>query len=229
MLAIIPARGGSKGLPGKNIKPLCGKPLIAYTIEAALKSQYIKQVIVSTDNYDIKKIAEEYNAMVPFLRPKYLATDKSLAIDNYIDIITKLDTIENPINNFIVLQPTSPLRTSNDIDNAIKLFKEKDADSVISYTENTHPVYWNKIINDDLSFSNIFDDKIANRQDFRKTYIPNGAIYIFKTELIKRKLYYSKKSFAYIMDRISSIDIDNLEDFEYAEFIICKTKNKQKQ
>lgn len=223
MIAIIPARGGSKGLPGKNIKLLNGKPLIAYTIEAALSSKFIDRVIVSTDSNQIANIAIDSGAEVPFIRPEYLSTDRSLAIDNYIYTIDRLiKGTGEKISEFIVLQPTSPLRTSNDINNAIKLFIEKNADSVISYTEETHPVFWHKKIREDLTFKDIFENKMSNRQDFNKTYYPNGAIFIFKYGLIKQKEYYSKKSYAYIMPRERSIDIDTINDFEYAEYLLTK-------
>lgn len=223
MLSIIPARGGSKGLPGKNIKLLQGKPLIAHTIEQALQAKEISKVIVSTDDREIADIARQYGAEVPFIRPQYLATDTALSIDNYIYTIERLkkETGVN-INNFIVLQPTSPLRTSKDIDNAINLFYEKKADSVISYTEEQHPIAWHKKVNSDLSFTNIFEDKLQNRQDIKTTYYPNGAIFIFKFELILQKIYYSDKTYAYIMPRNSSVDIDTIDDFEYVEFLIQK-------
>jgi len=226
MLAIIPARGGSKGLPNKNIKLLIDKPLIAYTIEQALNAKMVSKVIVSTDSVEIANIAKKFGAEIPFLRPKNLATDTALAIDNYIYTIERLIK-ENIIKdtNFIVLQPTSPLRTSENIDEAINLFYEKKADSVISYTQEHHPIYWHKKINNDLTFSDIFESKLKNRQAFNKTYYPNGAIYVFKFDLIKQKRYYSDKSFAYIMARNQSIDIDTIEDFEYAEFLLKKKKN----
>ncbi len=221
MTAIIPARGGSKGLPGKNIKLLHGKPLIAHTIEQALQAKSISKVIVSTEDKEIAEIALKYGAEIPFMRPKYLASDTALSVDNYIYTIKRLQKENNTkINDFIVLQPTSPLRTSEDIDNAINLFFEKDADSVISYTEEHHPISWHKKINADLSFINIFENKLLNRQEISKTYYPNGAIFIFKFKIILQRKYYTKKSFAYIMPRNRSVDIDTTEDFEYAEFLM---------
>lgn len=229
MLAIIPARAGSKGLPGKNIKKLLGKPLIAYTIEEALKSKYISEVYVSTDSLEIAKIAEEYVAKVPFLRPDYLATDQALAVDTYIFMLDKLQEANKNIESFIVLQPTSPLRTSKNIDEAITLFNDKDADSVISYTKESHPLLWHKYVENDLSFLNIFDDsKLSNRQENRTTYYPNGAIFVFKSEIIRQKKYYSSKSYAYIMDKNKSVDVDYMEDFEYAEFLLNKRLNDEK-
>ena len=141
MIAIIPARGGSKGLPGKNIRPLNGKPLIAYAIEAALKAKNIDRVIISTDDEEIAKIAVEYGAELPFMRPEFLASDTAQAVDNYIYTIGRLEEESGEkIDAFVVLQPTSPLRIAEDVDGAVDLFLQKDADSVISYTPEAHPV-----------------------------------------------------------------------------------------
>jgi len=220
MIVLIPARGGSKGLPDKNIKLLLGKPLIAYTIEAALNSSKIEEVYVSTDDVKIAKIAKEYGAKVPFLRPVKLAQDNSKAIDTYLFMLDKWKEAGEDVNEFMVLQPTSPLKTTGDIDEAISLFYEKNADSVVSYTKEAHPITWHKYINEDLSFSSIFEDNIKNRQENRVSYYPNGAIYIFKSNIIKNKKYFSEKSFAYIMERNNSVDIDYIEDFEYAAFLL---------
>jgi len=225
MIAIIPARGGSKGLPGKNIKNLLGKPMIAYTIEEALKSGYITDVIISTDCKEIEKIAIEYGAKSFFLRPDYLATDNTKAIDTYLYTVDKLNKeFDFKIADFIVLQPTSPLRIVNDIDNAIKIFKDKKADSVISYTEEHHPIGWHKYITDDGKFENIFEEKLLNRQEIKPSYFPNGAIFIFKYDLIKQNQYYSDNSYSYIMPRFRSIDVDTIEDFKYIEFLMQGSK-----
>ncbi len=221
MIAIIPARGGSKGLPGKNIRPLVGKPLIAYTIIEALKSKYITRVIVSTDDQRIADIAKIYGAEVPFLRPDFLASDTAKAIDNYIYTIDRLSKESGEdINEFVVLQPTSPLRTVEDVDGAIEMFFAKKADSVISYTKESHPVTWHKYIDKDHHFVNIFPDNIDNRQSNRVSYYPNGAVYVFSKDFIKEGNYYSKNSFCYVMPHDRSVDIDFLEDFQYAEFLI---------
>lgn len=223
MIAIIPARGGSKGLPGKNIKYLNGKPMIAYAIEAALASEYITEVIVSTDDEEIYKIGLEYGAKDTFLRPSELAGDNSLAIDNYIYTLERLYTRYSVnIDNFIVLQPTSPLRTVEDINGAIELFKTRQADSVISYCEELHPVSWHKYIDSDGKLENIFPEQLKNRQDNRPSYYPNGAIFVFTYELIKSGRYYSDNTFPYLMSRKSSVDIDTLDDFEYAEFLMSR-------
>ena len=225
MIAIVPARGGSKGLPGKNIKDLLGKPMIAYTIEEALKSKNISEVIVSTDYKEIESVAIKYGAKSYFLRPEHLASDHAKAIDNYIYTIDRLnECFGYDIKNFVVLQPTSPLRTVEDIDGAIKLFKDKNADSVISYTEEYHPVEWHKYITKDGKFENIFNEKLLNRQEIRKSYFPNGAVFVFDYGLIKQKKYYSDNSYAYIMPRNRSTDVDTLEDFKYIEFLLLEGK-----
>ncbi len=227
MLAIIPARGGSKGLPGKNIKELLGRPLIAYSIEAALKATSIDKVVVSTDCAEIAEIALKYGAEIPFLRPANLSSDTALAIDNYIYTIERYAQ-ENSvvISEFCVLQPTSPLRIAQDIDNAINLYREKTADSVVSYTEELHPIKWHKYVADDGRFENIFDVKIENRQVFKPSYYPNGAVFVFNYNLIKQKKYYSQNSYAYIMPRERSVDIDTMSDFKLAEYLI-REKNGQ--
>lgn len=223
MISIIPARGGSKGLPGKNILPLCGKPMIAYTIEAAKQSKYIDRVIVSTDDQKIAEIALQYGAEVPFLRPDFLASDTALAIDNYIYTIERLSKEWNtPIEEFVVLQPTSPLRIAEDIDGAIEMFMEKKADSVISYTPEAHPVRWHKYLDENNAFVDIFDTTIANRQDLKTSYYPNGAIYVFRFSMIKERKYYTDKSYGFIMPRVRSVDIDYKEDFDYVEFLMSR-------
>ena len=228
MIAIIPARGGSKGLPGKNIMDLCGKPMIAYTIEAALESKYIENVIVSTDCKEIEDVAKKFGAKSHFLRPDNLASDDALAIDNYIYTVEKLNKEYGyDIESFIVLQPTSPLRTTDDIDGAISLFKEKKADSVISYVMESHPLTWHKYLDDNCMFENIFDDMLQNRQDSRLSYYPNGAIFVFDYKLIKQRKYYSDKSYAYLMPKNRSVDVDYIDDFEYVEYLLGKDNDSK--
>lgn len=126
------------------------------------------------------------------------------------------------INEFILLLPTSPLRTAEDIDNAITLFHEKNADSVISYCAEHHPIKWHKYIDKEGKFESIFETTINNRQDERISYYPNGAIYIFKRDLINTERIYAENSYAYIMNRKKSVDIDTIDDFEYIEFLLLK-------
>jgi N-acylneuraminate cytidylyltransferase/CMP-N,N'-diacetyllegionaminic acid synthase len=221
MIAIIPARGGSKGLPGKNVRPLNGKPLIAYAIEEALKTKHIDRVIISTDDEEIAKVAVQYGAELPFMRPSELASDTAMAIDNYIYTIERLENEGGKsIDSFVVLQPTSPLRIAADIDGAIEMFEQNKADSVISYCQEAHPVTWHKYLDNQGRFVDIFDANIKNRQDNRVSYYPNGAVYVFRTSMIRERKYYTDKSYAYVMPRTRSVDIDFIEDFEYAEFLL---------
>lgn len=221
MIAIIPARGGSKGLPGKNVRPLNGKPLIAYAIEEALKAKHIDRVVISTDDDEIAKVAVQYGAELPFMRPAELASDTAMAIDNYIYTVNRLEKESGTsIDAFVVLQPTSPLRIAEDIDGAIELFKEKEADSVISYTQEAHPISWHKYLDEDGRFVDILESNINNRQANRTSYYPNGAVYVFRSSMIRDRKYYTEKSYAYVMPRIRSVDIDFIEDFEYAEFLL---------
>ena len=231
MLAIIPARSCSKGLPGKNIKKMNDKPLIWYTINAAKKSKFTDRIIVSTDDDKIAKISKNYEVEIPFMRPKKLARDDSFAIDNYIYTIDRLNKEFNyGIVEFVVLQPTSPLRPSLDIDNAIQIFIEKGADSIISVSETIHPPIWSKRINEKGILRNYFDIRIdnKNRQEIEKAYMPNGAIFVFKFSLLKQKYsYYSDKTYPYIMPLERSIDIDSKLDFEFVEYLMKKNaKNK---
>ena len=221
MIAIIPARKGSKGLPGKNIKDLIGKPMIAYSIEEALKSKYITEVVISTDCKEIEEVAVKYGAKSPFLRPEHLATDNAKAVDNYIYVINRMNKeFGYDVKDFVVLQPTSPLRKVEDIDGSIELFKGKNADSVISYTEEHHPIEWHKYITDEGKFENIFEVRLINRQEIKKSYFPNGAVFVFDYEFIKQRKYFSDNSYAYIMPRFRSVDVDTIEDFKYIEFLM---------
>lgn len=226
MIVIIPARGGSKGLPGKNIKLLNGKPLIAHTIEYALKSKCIDRVIVTTDSKEIANVAIGFGAEVPFIRPAELATDTALAPDVYMHCIDFLQRKEDiQIEKFMVLLPTSPLRTSIDIDSAYEHFKEKNATTLVSVCEAEIPPSWyfsmdkdEKLANSCLEFNQV---KLANRQNNNKYYVPNGAIYILdKNLLIKERTYYCENTIGFLMDREKSVDIDTALDFRLAELLL---------
>jgi N-acylneuraminate cytidylyltransferase/CMP-N,N'-diacetyllegionaminic acid synthase len=229
MIAIVPARGGSKGLPGKNIKNLCGRPMIAYTIETALKSKYIQEVIISTDEKKIADIAVEYGATCPFMRPPELARDDSHAIDTYLYTVENLNRQHGyNIDEFVVLQPTSPLRITEDIDNTIDIFYRYKADSAASFVKETHPIIWHKYLDKEGKISSIFsENQLQNRQEIRPTYYPNGAVYVFKYSLlVKDRCYYTERSYAYIMPFDRSIDIDTMDDFEYAEILLRRRHEK---
>lgn len=225
MLAIIPARGGSKGLPGKNTLDFCGKPLIAHTIEQALSSKCFDEIIVSTDDKEIAAVSQKFGAEVPFLRPDKYATDKSPINDTLRYTLKRLkEDFDICSDAFALLQPTSPLRMVEDIQNAIALFKKNDADSVIGFTEQTKPLEWFKEIEDEthriLGATDTATTK--NRQEYNSVYYPNGAIYVIKNQLLEIDNFYTEKTYAYLMPSERSVDIDTLLDFEYAEFLAYK-------
>ncbi|GAB6155728.1 acylneuraminate cytidylyltransferase family protein [Desulfosporosinus burensis] len=227
MIAIIPARGGSKGLPRKNILPISGKPLIAYTIEAALRAKCITEVIVTTDDDEIAEVAKVYGASVPFLRPDYLASDKASAVDVYIHAVEWLNKIrEENISKFMVLLPTAPLRTSEDIENAYNLFYQNKATTLIAVKEADVPPNWYMDIDSNLrlkpsGFGGA--DNMANRQENKRYGIVCGAIYILDYQLLKTKrTYYCDDTLAFVMPENHSIDIDCKADFEYAKFLMTK-------
>lgn len=224
MLAIIPARGGSKGLPGKNIKELNGKPLIAYTIEAAKKVDEIDRVVVNTDSEEIAEVAKKYGAEIPFMRSRELASDTASAIDVYIDTIKRLKYEEDC---FIVLLPTAPLRTEKHIKEAIDLFRKKGAKTLISIQEAATPASWYMQITQEGKLESlnygVKSGNTQNRQVNQKEYIPNGAIYILSYALLEEKrTYYCCNTIPYIMSRNVSVDIDTLDDFYYAEYLMKK-------
>lgn len=222
MIAIIPARSGSKGLKDKNIKELNGKPLMAYTIESALKSRVFKDVVVSTDSLEYKKIAESYGAYVPFLRSNELSTDSASTIDVIEDLLNRMHEMGKDYESLMILQPTSPLRDENDIIEAVRLFNEKNANSVVSMCESEHSPLLTKQLDETNSLDGFLEDlNKSRRQDFNKFYRLNGAIYLLNVEyFLKYKNFYKKNSYAFIMDKNKSVDIDDINDFKYAEFLI---------
>jgi len=221
-LAIIPARSGSKGLADKNIKDLCGKPMLVYTIEAALKANVFEEVMVSTDSEYYAIIAKKNGAKVPFLRSDKNSTDNSSSWDVVYETISNYYKQNRIFDTFMLLQPTSPLRDEKDICGAISEYKEKDACAVVSVCEAEHsPVYMN-ILPESLDMGSFFGDyKWTRRQDLPKYYRLNGAIYMSDVgSFMKYKDIYREKCFAYIMSRMHSVDIDSDLDFLYAETII---------
>lgn len=224
VIAVIPARGGSKGLPGKNIVDLCGKPLIAYTIEAALKSRYIDRVIVSTDSKKIAKISEALGAEVPFLRPAYLAGDTTHTppvIEHAVRFIEKQGC---RVDLVVTLQPTSPLRKSEQIDKAVELMHRSHSDSVISVKAADYPPYWVVKIKRNKAIPFV-DDGIdyfrKERQQLPKTYQINGAIYVTRRNaLLKKKVIVPNNCGVIVMDEKTSLDVDTDADLERIRKII---------
>jgi CMP-N,N'-diacetyllegionaminic acid synthase len=219
VLAVILARGGSKRLPNKNIKPLQNKPLIAWSIEAGKASQYIDEVVVSTDTQEIAEVAKAYGASVPFMRPAELSEDTSSSFDALEHTILSMD---KKYDYVMLLQPTSPLRSAVHIDEAIELLFEKKADSIISVCEVDHSPRWSNILLKDQSMENFIAPEDAKHSQALPTYYRlNGAIYLLDREIAlkKRTLFIGENSYAYVMDRTSSIDIDTELDFKIAECI----------
>lgn len=224
-LAIIPARGGSKRLPNKNILEIASKPLITHTIEAALNSKYISSVVVTSDSDEILNITSSLGANI-IKRDENLSSDTSSSVDVVLDVISKCDEFEY----IILLQPTSPLRTSFHIDEAIKILKEKNADALVSVCEMEHSPLWSNSLPDDDCMENFLDKSLDGKrsQELKKYYRLNGAIYIVKTKrfLEEKSFFLSKNIFAYKMDRKSSIDIDEKIDFDFAKMIMESNSDK---
>ena len=220
-LAIIPARGGSKRLPRKNVLPLAAKPLIVWSIETALASGAIDKVVVSSDDDEILQVSSAYPVEI-VKRPESLATDTATSFDAIKHVIGLYPKYEYTV----LLQPTSPLRTAAHIDEAIKLLEAKQANAVISVCETEHSPLWSNILPEDASMNAFLRDEVLNMrsQDLPAYYRLNGAIYICKTaELLKQNNFLLKENiYAYVMDQKSSVDIDTMMDFRWAEFLVSE-------
>lgn len=223
-IAIIPARSGSKGVKNKNIRELNGKPLIAYTIEAAINSGVFDEIMVSTDSAEYAEIAMNYGADVPFLRSNRNATDTASSWDTVDEVLAGYKNKGIVFNTFCLLQPTSPLRTSFDIQEAYRLFREKAEFAVVSVCEAEHSPLWCGQLPDNRELSCFIDkEAMKQRQASAKYYRLNGAIYIVDVNRFSADHYlYQTGSFAYIMPQIRSIDIDTEIDFLYVESLLSK-------
>lgn len=225
-IAIITARSGSKGLKDKNIKELNGIPLLVYSINAAKKSEIFDEIMVSTDSKEYADIARKYGASVPFLRSIQNSSDSSSSWDTVLEVLEKYKTIDREFDEIVLLQPTSPLRTSEDIIKADKLFMDKKADAITSVCELDHSPLWCTKLDESLSLEDFRTQikNMGNRQTLERYYRINGAIYIRRILNENDSIrILNKKDFAYIMERKKSIDIDTIEDFELAEFYLNKT------
>ena len=231
-LALVPARGGSKGISKKNIKSLAGKPLIVYTIEAALQSQHRLRVVVSTDDEEIAEIAQAAGAEVPFLRPPELAQDETPTLTVIQHALQWLEQHEAYQPELVVLlQPTSPLRRSEHIDQALELLLSSGADSVVSLCEVEHSPYWMKNVDAVGRVSSFISmkEEYTRRQALPKVYRLNGAIFVTRTEvIIQGKRLLGDDNRAYIMDQGDSIDIDTELDFKLAELLIKERWDNRK-
>lgn len=226
VLAIIPARGGSKGLPRKNIIQLNGRPLISYPIHAAKKSKFIDKIIVSTEDLEISKVALDCGAEVPFLRPSELAADNSSTSEVIRHIISELERQGDYYDIFVLLEPTSPFTESRDIDSALDLIKSKfdSVDSIvgISQVKEVHPDYLIRLTSDGLirSYTNYGFSKITRRQDLEPLYFFDGSLYASKIDAyIKHNSFYHDRTLGYEMPRWKSYEIDDYCDFLIAETI----------
>ena len=221
ILAIIPARAGSKGIKNKNITKIFNKPLVYYTIKIAKKSKLITDLIGSTENINIKKIFEKYKVEVPFLRPKKLATDKSLIIDTLFFCLKKMEKLKNKKYDYIILlQPTAPNREINEIDDAIKKITGKKTDSLISLAllDEPHPLKLKKI-SGGLTYNFLKDGKNNYpRQTLPKLYKPSGNLYIFKRKLIIQKNLNSSNQTFTLIKKEKFLNIDNYDDLLLAKF-----------
>lgn len=221
-LAIIPARCGSKGLKDKNIKLLNGKPLMAYSIEAANQSEIYSHILVSTDSEKYRVIAEQYGAEVPFYRSEKNASDVASSWDVVIEVLKNYRKMGVEFDTFTLLQPTSPLRDCQDIKGAYQLFNEKEAIAVVSVCEMEHSPLWSNILPEDDSLEGFLDlASNRQRQKLQQFYRINGAIYMAKVKsFLENQNLYRSKCYAYKMEAEKSIDIDTELDFKIAETIL---------
>ena len=224
-LAIIPARSGSKGLKDKNIKLLNGKPLLAYSIEAAKKSELFDEIMVSTDSQEYANIAKQWGANVPFLRNNELSNDTASSWDVVKDVICQYKNLGFEFETVTLLQPTSPLRSGIDINKAYQVLEDKNANFVVSVCEMDHSPLWSNIIPESGLMDKFINEEIASmpRQKLPKYYRINGALYVIKVEhLMNSDKLYDKNTYSLVMDKDKSIDIDSEFDFKMAEFLISK-------
>ena len=226
-IAILPARSGSKRLPGKNLLEIAGKPLIAWSVEAALESGIFDRVIVSSDSVDIAQTAVDYGAEAPFLRPSGLSADDSSTVEVLIHALEILGIgNSNQISHVACLQPTSPLRTADDIIQAKEILEKNSADAVISVCKNEHSPMWSNILPEDNSMEDFLpiDIQLTPSQFLPQYYRLNGAIYLCDIQRMieETTLFLKSNIYAYVMSRKNSIDIDDEVDFDLAEIYLSR-------
>jgi CMP-N-acetylneuraminic acid synthetase len=216
-IAIIPARGGSKRIPKKNVTDFLGKPIIAYSIEMAISCKLFNKVIVSTDDDEIAAHAEHCGVEVPFRRPKEISDDNALTIDV---VLHALNALGEEFDAVMVLQPTSPLRTASDIDACLKMLSESSADSVISVVNvgGHHPARM-KFIESGFLIDPPFAEEYQPRQNLRSVFIRNGAIYLTRVSVLRSRSFEGKNCLAYEMPSERSVNIDTFTDLKIAEFL----------
>lgn len=223
VLALIPARGGSKGIPGKNIKEFNGRPLISYTIAAARASRYVDSVVVTTDSAEIAGIAERYGAEVPFLRPSELAQDTSRTIDAVVHARDAMEALGRPHDVVVLLQPTSPLRRAEEVDSALKTFFSHGGLGLASVSEvSENPVLTRRIDQSGVMHPILPISSTVRRQDMPRFWHVDGAIYINRAEDLTLETSLNDNPIAYVMPKLRASDIDSIEDFFRAEEIMSE-------
>ena len=225
-LFIIPARGGSKGIPGKNIKPLCGKPLICYAIDNARSFVGDEDICLTTDSSDIISVANNYGLKVPFVRPAELANDKSGTYEVLLHAIEYYEQKGIFYDRIVLLQPTSPMRTSEDITGCMELYRN-DVDMVVSVKEAATNPYYNAYETDETGFLHISkgDGAFTRRQDVPKVWEYNGAVYVINVQSLKKMpLGKFSRRLMFEMPANRSIDLDTPLDWQIAELIISQTQ-----
>ncbi|MEE2023028.1 MULTISPECIES: acylneuraminate cytidylyltransferase family protein [Alkalimonas] len=224
ILAVIPARAGSKRLPGKNVKNLNGKPLITWTIDAALAVRELSSVIVTTDCEVIAEVAKQAGAEIPFLRPQELATDTSSSTDVIRHTLDFYRSQGEEFDFVMLLQPTSPIRDAVDIRGAIELLRSNSADAVVSVCRCEHSPLWSNTLPADNSMSGFIRKEVSQlrSQDLPDYYRVNGAIYLTRVSRFyqEKSMFLSSNIFAYVMDNNKSVDIDHELDFLTAEAVL---------
>ncbi|MFA5093798.1 MAG: acylneuraminate cytidylyltransferase family protein [Candidatus Omnitrophota bacterium] len=231
ILAVIPARGGSKGLNRKNIRPLAGKPLIAWTIEAALKVPRITKVICSTEDREIANFASIFGCEVPFTRPQELATDSARSGEVLMHAIEFLEHKGERYDAVMCLQCTTPLRSSEHINAAIDLFEKKISPTLVSVCEVSEPPYWMYTIGPENKLNSLIKSEYATkqRQSQPKVFLPNGAIYISDVDNFKKtRTFYVPAPAAFVMERCDSVDIDYDIEFKLAELLMEENNTRSR-
>lgn len=221
ILALIPARGGSKGIKDKNIIPLAGKPLIVYSIEAAKNSKYIDSIVVTTDSKKIAEVAKQCGARVPFLRPAELGADTSKTIDAVLHAIKTLKSMDENYNTLVLLQPTQPLRTTYDIDKAIELYYENGENGLVAISPvDDSPLLIRSIDAYGKLVNLLSQNSTCRRQDMPNYYKVNGCIYINKIDELDKNTSFNDNKVPFIMTKEHSVDIDEISDLWMAEYYL---------
>ena len=228
-LGIIPARGGSKRIPRKNLQPLAGRPLLDYTIEAAKSARRLEHIVVSTDSVEIAEFAQSLGIGTQGLRPARFAQDDSPMIFALQDALARYEGVNQPVDAVVLLQPTSPFRAACHIDSAIEQFEQNGADTLIAVRRATEHPYWTwRDGPDGIVPFHSYAEIAVERSDLPAAYVENGAIYIIARSLVSAGKIYGKKITPYLMDDFASIDIDTPEDMFWAEFMLSRRTGSSK-